>query len=105
VDPAHSDRTLADEIAKVIDRNGIVILRTSPLGTYLAVAVAPGNPAHDIMNDALDIVLGVAGDDATEAWRGHTDGDNMPGVVDTDDFTPGKALYRLAEKATTGRIV
>lgn len=25
--------------------------------------------------------------------------------VETDDFTPSKALYRLAEKATTGRIV
>ncbi len=29
----------------------------------------------------------------------------LTGIVETDDLTPAKALYRLSEKVTTGRIV
>lgn len=85
----------ADDATKLIDNNWIIVLRKSGLGSCFAVAIKPGSVAEELLNDCVAELLG---------WDGEDFGDNMPGVVETDDFTISQALYRLTEKATTGRI-
>lgn len=95
----------ADDVRKLIDNGHTVILRSSGMGSYFAVAVKPGTEADTIITDAVDKCLGWDGEEPEPGEDGREFDDNMPGVVDTDDFTPSQALYRLTEKATTGRIV
>lgn len=64
-----------DDIRKVLDNGWRVTLFRNGLGSYTARARRPR--------------------------RDRTKKD----VIETDDFTPSKALYRLAEKTITGRIV
>lgn len=67
----------ADDIMKVLDNGWTVKLFLNGLGSYTARAIRPKS-------------LGKIG--------------QVNSVVETDDFTPAQALYRLAEKVTTGRI-
>ena len=91
-----------DDAMKLIDNGWTIILRKSGMGSVLAIAVSEASPAECELAKAVDLCLGWDGVNAEEEEREF--GDNLPGVIDTDDFTISQALYRLAEKATTGRI-
>lgn len=73
----------ADDCQKLLDNGWKITLFKNQLDTYTARAVRPkpGQSKRDMKQ------YGVFND-----------------VVETDDFTPSQALYRLAEKASTGRI-
>ena len=96
----------ADDVRKLLDNGYTVVLRLCGLGSYFAVAVRDGTEAATVLGDAIDAVIGWDGIDP--APDGDTVGrdfdEAMPGVVETDDFTPTQVLYRLTEKATRGRI-
>lgn len=92
----------ADELKKLLDNGHTVVLRMCGLGSYFAMSVKDGGLAALLLNDAIDKCLGWTGEEDED---GRDFDENMPGVVETDDFTPAKVLYRLTEKATTGRIV
>lgn len=94
---------LPDEVQKLLDNGHTVILRACGLGTYFAVCVKKRTEAAELVGDAVDKAIGWTGEVDDDGEREF--GDAMPGVVGTDDFTPSQALYRLTEKATTGRIV
>lgn len=66
----------ANDIRKILDNGHAVLLVRNDLGSYTASVVAVG-----------ECVLERCDENAI-----------------TDDFTPADALYRLAEKFTTGRI-
>lgn len=87
----------AEEVKKLLDNCHTVVLRRSKLGSYLAVAVRETTEAGQMLDHAVDVCLG---------WDEHDEdfGDNLEGVVETDDFTIEALLYRITEKATTGRI-
>jgi len=72
-----------DDCMKLLDNGYVILLFSNGIGSYTAVAVNA---------DEADGIMPCHCDDFDE-WR------------ITDDFTPSKALYRLVEKATTGRIV
>lgn len=97
----------ADELKKLLDNGHTVVLRMCGLGSYFGMSVKAGTEAHTVLNDAVDKCLGWDGiDPAPDADTDVRDfDDEMPGVVETDDFTPAKLIHRLVEKATTGRIV
>jgi hypothetical protein len=67
---------MADECKKLLDNGWGVVLYKNDLGSYTAIAV----PLEDLP--------------PVNTEENHI----------TDDFTPSKALYRLTEKVTTGRI-
>lgn len=97
----------AEDVKKLLDNGHIVVLRMCGMGSYLAVSVQDGTEASKILDDAIDTALGWDGIDpvpgSDSACREFEE--NMPGVVETDDFTIEALLYRITEKATTGRIV
>jgi hypothetical protein len=93
----------ADDVMKLLDGGQTVVLRKNGLGTYTAVAVKASSPAACELSDAIDKAVGWDGDSGDENGDDRDFGDPMPGVVETDDFTPSQALYRVTEKATTGR--
>lgn len=93
----------ADDVKKLLDAGHTVVLRTCGLGSYFAVCVQKGTEAERTLSDAVDTCLGWDGEEVAGGDREFDD--NMPGVVETDDFSPSKVLYRLTEKVTTGRIV
>jgi hypothetical protein len=99
-----SDTTkAADDVMKLLDRDDIVVMYSSGMGSYMAVSVRRDSPAHPHLMNEIWRALGAV--EETLADEGGPEFDeNMPGVVDTDDFMPSQALYRLTEKATTGRI-
>ncbi len=66
-----------NDVAKLLDNGWHILIFRNALDSYTARAIRP-------------LIEG--------------DGGTVNEVVDTDDFTPGDALYRLAEKASTGRI-
>ncbi len=74
---------IVDDCAKLLDNGHCILMFRNELGSYTAIAV------H--MDSVADGELGFVVSGADEQ---HT----------TDDFTPSKALYRLTEKVTTGRI-
>lgn len=88
----------ADDCMKLLDAGHVIAMRKCGMGSYFAVCAKAHTEAHSILNEAIDKAVGVHEVDEDEV------GDNMPGVTETDDFTPSKSLYRLTEKATTGRI-
>lgn len=67
-----------DDAVKLLDNGWRIVMFRNTLRSYVARAVKP----------------------KSEMEEGTTNE-----VVITDDFTPSKALYRLIEKVTTGRIV
>lgn len=67
----------ADDCRKLLDAGFIVVMKRNEMGSYTAVACRPGEEVEEAMEDEMRI---------------------------TDDFLPSQALYRLTEKATTGRI-
>ena len=73
----------ADDVMKLLDNGWKVTLFANALGSYTARAIRPKPGQSKRQRDRL----GTVND-----------------VVETDDFTPSQALYRLTEKATTGRI-
>ncbi len=92
----------ADDCMKLLDAGHTIILRKSGMGSYLAVCVSKETSAGILVENAVDLALGWDGGPDPRGEREFDD--NMPGVTDTDDFTPSQALYRLTEKATTGNI-
>ena len=79
-----ADNTPANDCMKLLDNGRFIVLFQNGLGSYTAVAL--GN------------------DDARKVQRII---DKIPGRGRhiTEDCTPAKALYRLTEKAITGRVV
>jgi hypothetical protein len=71
----------ADDIRKVLDSGRSVMLYRNSLGSYTAIVIGNEAPINQIIEEASDTGRDI-----------------------TDDFTPSQALYRLAEKWTTGRI-
>lgn len=96
---------VADDVQKLLDNGHTVVLRMCGLGSYMALSVKDDTEAGETLNDAIDTCLGWDGEEAVDSDQGREFDDNMPGVIETDDFTPSQALYRLTEKVTTGRIV
>jgi hypothetical protein len=78
---------IADDVKKLLDRGDAVILYRNQLGSYTAVTITSSERPGRRRQLALLLA-------------------DMPvdGPHITDDFTPSRALYRLTEKATTGRI-
>lgn len=95
----------ADDVMKLLDRGDTVILRACGLKTYYAVSVRKETKAEQIISNAVDTVIGWDGEEPDNPEDGREFDDCMNGVTETDDFTPARVLYRLTEKATTGRIV
>lgn len=87
----------AEEVKKLLDNGHTVVLRRSGMGGYLAVAVRDGTEAGGKLDHVVDVCLGLA-----EVYGDY--GENLEGVVETDDFNIADLLYRITEKATTGRI-
>jgi len=94
----------ADDVMKLLDQGHIVVLWRNGLGSYTAVCVKNGSRVYYAINDQVDLAIGWDGVSGIDAPENREFGDEMPGVVETDDHTPSQALYRLTEKATTGRI-
>lgn len=92
----------ADDVQKLLDNGYTVVLRICGLGSYFAVCAKPGSEADTLIGDAVDKAIGWTGGVEEDGSREFDD--PMPGVTETDDFTPSQVLYRLTEKATTGRI-
>ena len=67
-----------NDIKKLLDNGWQVLLFSNDLGSYTAVAIADNQSFEEAQEIDRQI---------------------------TDDHEPEKALYRLAEKVTTGRIV
>lgn len=80
-----------DDTKKLLDNKRCILLFRNEMGSYTAVA---GKSPHEIIGllEAADEVENATGDPRDCSWI-------------TDDFTPSKALCRLTEKLTTGRIV
>ena len=68
-----------DDVAKLLDNGWTIQLFRNALGSYTARAV----PSGILCKESGYLAVG----------------------IDTDDFTVSKALYRLTEKVTTGRLV
>lgn len=68
-----------EDIRKLLDNGYAVVLFANEIGTITAAALPMGKM------DAIDL-------------------ESLDENKMTDDFTVGQVLYRLAEKATTGRI-
>jgi len=83
----------ADDARKLLDNGWTVQLYRNNLGSYTAAAIPP--KAQKMLNEAGPF------DDVDDKIEELLDDDRLI----TDDFTPSKALYRLTEKALTGRIV
>jgi hypothetical protein len=82
----------ANDVLKLLDNGYAVLLYRNALGSYTAAASREPEKLAGLL-EARD-----SDDDCSfEA--------EFPERQITDDFTPEKALYRLAEKATTGRVV
>lgn len=94
-----------DDLRKLLDNGHTVVLRQCNLGTYFAVCVKRGTEAEELVSDAVDRAIGWTGEYEDEQKTTKEFDEAMPGVVETEDFSPSEALYRLVEKATTGRIV
>jgi hypothetical protein len=77
----------ADEIMKILDRHGIVVLRRNRAGKYVSTSAPPGTRAHKLLTKALDRCLGVFDD---------MEGDNLPGVTCCFGELPSEALFALA---------
>ena len=92
----------ADDAMKLLDAGHIIVMRKCAMGSYYAVCASQGTEAAQLISDALEKAIGWDGIDGDEHEREF--GDCMPGVTETDDFTPSQVLYRLTEKATTGEI-
>ena len=71
-----------DDAAKLLDNGWVILLFRRQLGSYTARAIRPFHLEADMQYD-----------------------DTKTDVVTTTNFTISKALYRLTEKVTTGRIV
>jgi uncharacterized protein YeeX (DUF496 family) len=84
--PADTTPNKADDVRKLLDSGACVVLYRNELKTYTAVCVRPIDLAYADIAGVIEEMQ-----------------DDGPHI--TDDFTPSKALYRLTEKATTGRIV
>lgn len=67
----------ANDCAKLLDSGFTIQIFKNDIGSYTAVACKGDELLYDAQEDDSRI---------------------------TDDFTPAKALYRLTEKVTTGRI-
>lgn len=87
----------AEEVKKLLDNGHTIVLRKTAMNSYLAVSVKDGTRASQFLDETVDACLGYG--DADECQ-----GENLEGVVDTDDFNIADLLYRITEKATTGRI-
>lgn len=85
----------ADEIMKVLDRYGLVLVRKNDAGRYTAVSVTPGTKAHRVLTRVLDKCLGVLGDGLVV--------DNLPGVTCCFGATPSEALFALAGEVRVGK--
>jgi len=72
---------IADDVVKLLDNGWRVELFKNQLGSYTARAVKRSRDEQGMVETFTKK------------------------VVDTDDFTPSKSLYRITEKAITGRIV
>jgi hypothetical protein len=94
----------ADDAIKLTDNGHTIVLRRSGLGSVYAVYLKSGSEAHQLVSDAVDKAIGWDGVEP-EDGEDREFGDCMEGVVETDDFSVSQVLYRLTEKATTGRIV
>lgn len=68
----------ADGCQKLLDNKWGIVMFKNDLGSYTAVAYRDGQSIEDAMEYPHQI---------------------------TDDFTPSKAMHRLSEKCTLGRIV
>lgn len=85
----------ADEIMKILDRYGLVLVRKSDSGKYTAVSVAPGTKAHRILTRGLDRCLGVVTREVVV--------DNLPGVTCCYGETPSESLFALAGEVRVGK--
>jgi len=72
-----------DDLMKLLDNGVAVSIFKNDLGSYTAIA-------HNMEQSII--------------WEELLE-DQFDESQITDDFTPEKALYRLVEKVTTGRIV
>lgn len=73
----------ADDCQKILDNGHVIVMYRGGMGSYLAAVI--DDPRK--LPPTLDRLV-----------------DRLPEHCLTDDFTPSQALYRLAEKFTTGRV-
>jgi hypothetical protein len=92
----------ADDAMKLLDRGDTLVLFRSRTGSYTAVCFRGGSPAGGAVRDVVEECLCL--DEKPEGERASALDEFRTATV-TDDFTPSRVLYRLSEKATTGRIV
>lgn len=92
---------LVEDVMKLLCNGHTVVLRASGLGSVFAVAVGPKCSVHQELTDVIDTALGWDGEPNVDRDYG----DCLPGVCETDDLEVSRVLYRLTEKALTGRIV
>lgn len=86
----------ADEIMKILDRHGLVLIRKNTAGRYTAVSVVPGTKAYRLLKRDLDKCLGVLGEGVVV--------ENLPGVTCCYGSTPSEGLFALAGEMKVGKV-